>query len=276
MTFGLQNSERILINMITITNIYNSLNEIAPFCYMDKDDNSGLLVGNMDKPVSEIVLALDITKDVVEEANSRGADVIISHHPVIYHPLKKLSENNPACLAFRYGISCICSHSPLDIANGGINDIIFDMIKKPLRLKDSTEVLCPEHSDGSGYGKVCESESEFISDEFARILKNVFGCTYVRFTQSSRKVKKIAFCSGGAGYMLTDAIAKGADAYFTGDTKHDQLITAKNEDVTLVDCGHFHTENIVIPYLKKKLEQKLGKIEIIIADSGTDPACYIV
>ncbi len=262
--------------MISIKNIYNAMNEIAPFSYMDRDDNSGLLIGNMDKLVSKIILALDITKVVVEEANSKGADVIISHHPVIYHPLKKLSENNPACLAFRYGISCICSHSPLDIVDGGINDIIFDMIKKPLRLKGSTEVICPEHNDGSGYGKICESEREFSSDEFAYILKGVFDCTYVRYTQSSRRIKKIAFCSGGAGYMLTDAIARGADAYFTGDTKHDQLITAKNEDITLIDCGHFHTENIVIPYLKNQLEQKLDNVEIIIADSGKDPACYIV
>lgn len=261
--------------MKTITNVIKAMNEIADFSTQYREDNSGLLVGKGENPVSKIVLALDITNAVVNEAHEIGAELIVSHHPVIYNPLYNISDANPVYLACKYDINCICSHTPLDMADGGINDIIFDMLKKPFQLDDKTEILLPEGKD-YGFGKVCTSASEFSSKEFATKLKKIFNCTYVRYTESSRPIKRIAFCSGGAGSMLKDAIEKNCDAYITGDTKHDQLITAKNENMTLVDCGHFHTENIVMPYVQKRLTEMLSDIEVVIAKSNTDPANYII
>nr|MDE6763375.1 Nif3-like dinuclear metal center hexameric protein [Oscillospiraceae bacterium] len=262
-------------NMYTVKDIMILMYKIAPLKNLHKGDNSGLLVGDENAPVTKIIFALDITCDVVREAAEIGAEVIIAHHPVIFHPLYTLNESNPACLALKHGIACICFHSPLDMADGGINDIIFDMLTPALKLKKQN-VLEPIHSDGRGYGWVCSAGNEIMPDELGRLLKDTFGCTIVRYTNSGKPIKKLAFCSGGAGGNLPLAIAAGADAYITGDVKHDQWITARNSGITLYDCGHFHTEDIAVPYLINRFTEEYPQLEAVRAKAGCDPVDYIL
>ncbi len=262
--------------MLKVKDILAEMDKIAPLSIIHKGDNSGLLVGNPEAEVKKVLTALDITCDVVKEAIAKGADVIVAHHPVIFHPLYTLDENDPACLAFKHNIACICFHSPLDMADGGINDIIFDMLKDEFKLSPREAVVEPVHSDGRGYGMVCTSKAEFTPEKMAVRLKEIFGCTVVRYTNGSRPIKKIAFCSGGAGSDLPNAINLGADAYITGDVKHDQLITAVNCGISLFDCGHYHTEVIAMAYLKKRFCEDFAGIDFEIAESCTDPACYAI
>lgn len=261
--------------MYTVKDIFALMDVIAPMKNLHKSDNSGLLVGDLSMPVKKVLFALDITCEAVREAIDTGANVIIAHHPVIFHPLYTLDEKNPACLALKHGIACICFHSPLDIAEGGINDIIFEMLKPALRLKKQ-EVLEPIHSDGSGYGWVCSVDTEIMPDELGKLLKGIFGCTVVRYTNSGKIIKKLAFCSGGAGGTLPLAMEHGADAYISGDVKHDQWITARNNGIALYDCGHFHTEDIVVPYLIKRFNEEYPGLETIQAKADRDPADYII
>ena len=107
------------------------------------------------------------------------------------------------------------------------------------------------------------------------MLKDIFKCTVVRFTRGGKPIEKLAFCSGGAGSMLPDALKLGADAYITGDVKHDQMITALNSGVTLFDCGHFHTENIVIPYLAQRFAEDMPELPFEIAECSADPCDYV-
>lgn len=262
-------------NMYTVKDIMILMDKIAPLKNLHKGDNSGLLAGDESASVTKILFALDITCDVVREAAEIGAEVIIAHHPVIFHPLYSLNESDPACLAFKHGIACICFHSPLDMADGGVNDIIFDMLSPLLKLKKQS-VLEPVHPDGRGYGWVCTVGNEMIPEELGKLLKDVFGCTVVRYTNSCGMIKKLAFCSGGAGGNLPLAIAAGADAYITGDVKHDQWITAKNRGIALYDCGHFHTEDIVIPYLVKRFKEEYPQLEAVRAKADRDPVDYIL
>lgn len=261
--------------MYTVKDIFAMMNVIAPMKNLHKGDNSGLLVGDGNAPVSKVLFALDITCEVVREAVERGAEVIVAHHPVIFHPLYTLDEKNPACLALKHGIACICFHSPLDMADGGINDIIFDMLDPDLKLKKQS-VLEPVHPDGRGYGWVCAVGNEIMPDRLGMLLKDIFGNKVVRYTNSGKAVKKLAFCSGGAGGNLPLAIAAGADAYITGDVKHDQWITARNSGIALYDCGHFHTEDIAVPYLIKRFEEALPGLELVRAKSDKDPVDYIL
>lgn len=261
--------------MYTVKDIFAMMDTIAPMKNLHKGDNSGLLTGDSSKPVTKVLFALDITKEAVLEAVEIGAEVIIAHHPVIFNPLYRLEENNPACLAFKHGIACICFHSPLDISTGGINDIIFDMLEPTLGLK-KLSVLEPIHPDGSGYGWVCSVEKDDITPEvLGWILKHEFRCTVVRYTDNKRPIKKLAFCSGGAGGDLPLAMEHGADAYICGDVKHDQWITARNNDIALYDCGHFHTEDIVIPYLIKRFKYECPGVELIHAKADRDPVEYL-
>lgn len=260
--------------MYKVKDILAEMDKIAPLKNIHKGDNSGLLVGDPEMEVTSVLTALDITVDVVREAAEKGANVIVAHHPVIFHPLYTLDETNPACLALKLGIACICFHSPLDMADGGINDIIYDMLKEPLSLSKPDGVVEPVHPDGRGYGMVCDTFADVTPEEMAAILKQTFGCTVVRYTKGLRTIKRIAFCSGGAGSDLPNAMALGADAYITGDVKHDQLITAKNNGISLFDCGHYHTEDNAMPYLKMRFNEDYPDLSFEIADSDRDPACY--
>ncbi|MBQ7783965.1 MAG: Nif3-like dinuclear metal center hexameric protein [Oscillospiraceae bacterium] len=261
--------------MHTVSDVMSLMDKIAPLKNLHKGDNSGLIVGNGNMPASKVLFALDITCDVVREAVKVGADVIVAHHPVIFHPLYTLDESNPACLAMKNGIACICFHSPLDMADGGINDIIFDMISPELGL-EKLSVLEPIHPDGRGYGFTCSAEKHMLPKELGRLLKNLFGCTVVRYTDSGKPLRKIAFCSGGGGGNISLAIAQGADAYITGDVKHDQWITAKNSGIALFDCGHFHTEDIAVPYLIRRFNEEMPEIEAVQAEADCDPVSYIL
>lgn len=262
-------------DMFSVNDLMILMDKLAPLKNLHKGDNSGLLAGDGNAPVTKVLFALDITCEVVREAVKFGAEAIIAHHPVIFHPLYSLNESDPACLAFKHGIACICFHSPLDMADGGINDIIFDMLNPLLKLKKQS-VLEPVHPDGRGYGWVCSVGNRMIPNELGKLLKDVFGCTVVRCTDSDRIVKKLAFCSGGAGGNLPLAIAAGADAYITGDVKHDQWITARNSGIALYDCGHFHTEDIVIPYMIKRFNEEYPQLEAVRAEADKDPVDYII
>ncbi len=261
--------------MYTVKDMLAFMDVIAPMKNLHSGDNSGLLVGDENSPVTKILFSLDMTCEAVREAKNIGAELMIAHHPVIYHPLYKLNESDPACLAFKNNISCICFHSPLDMADGGINDIIFDMLDPHLKLK-KISWFEPIHSDGRGYGFLCSVKNEIMPNDLAKLLKEIFKCTVVRFTDSGKPIKKLAFCSGGGGSDLPLAIEKNADAYITGDVKHDTWITARNHGIALYDCGHFHTEDIVIPYLIKRFSEEFSGIEFVHAKADTDPVEYII
>jgi dinuclear metal center YbgI/SA1388 family protein len=260
--------------MTTVKDIYITLDKIAPFSLVHGGDNSGLLVGSLGGTVNKVLLTLDITNEAVREAAAGGAEVIVSHHPVIYDPLSVISEENPAALAFRLNIACICSHSPLDLAAGGINDIIYGLLKEPFGLSEPSAFIEEIH-ENRGYGLICESSAGLSSEEAARSLKSVFGCRTVRYVKSQRPIKKLAFCSGGAGGNTSRIISMGLDAYITGDIKYDQFIAAKNAGISLFDCGHFYTEVIVLEYLKKRFSDELPGISVKIAESARDPVEYV-
>lgn len=262
-------------DMYTVNDLMILMDKLAPMKNLHKGDNSGLLVGDKNAPVTKALVALDITCEAVREAAEIGAEAIIAHHPVIFHPLYRLDESDPACLALKHGIACVCFHSPLDIADGGINDIIFDMLKPALKLKKQA-VLEPVHPDGKGYGRVCSAGNELMPDELGKLLKDIFGCTVVRYTNSGKPIKRLAFCSGGAGSDLPLALAQGADAYITGDVKHDQWITARNAGIALYDCGHFHTEDIAVPYLINRFTNEYPQLEAVRAKADRDPVDYVL
>ncbi len=280
---GLANKINLMIRnkgvnpVVTVNSVYEVLDRTAPFKYQEKWDNSGLLVGDGDSEVNKILISLDITNNVVDEACRKGSDLIISHHPIIFHPLKRIDFNNPVCRLLQEFKSAICIHTPFDVAKGGINDIIYDMLKKPLMLDDDAETIEIISDDGvTGYGKICSTKLNDDIDEkkIASILKYVFGCTLVRYCEGTHYIRRIAFCSGSGGSFLDKVIEMGADVYITGDVKHDQWITASNNGLALFDCGHYHTETIALGYIKRVLQANFPDVNVEIAESNTDPVKY--
>lgn len=261
---------------ISITDIYNYLDSLYPFNTQEKWDNSGLLVENTYMECSKILLTLDIDYKTCFLAYRYGAELIISHHPVIFEPLKRITGNSPVKYLVRNEISAICMHTNLDIANGGTNGVILKKLSERFEFAENPEPF-EDCGNGNSLGWVCNLSEYVDAEELGKILKEIFGCKYVRMSTNIRKsVKRIAFCSGSGGSLLGLAMEKNCDAYITGDVKHDVWISANNNNITLYDCGHFHTENIVLEELRYVLEKKFPMLEIIIAQTSTDPVKYIM
>ena len=261
-----------MTSIITVADVYRAIDEYAPFETQDKFDNSGLLVGSMSSEVEGIEICLDITRQAVEEAAEKGAQLIVSHHPVIFNKLSSLENSNPVTLLAKYGINAICAHTNLDMAKGGISDIMLEL----LELGGETRVLEPVHSDGTGYGRIVELDFASDAAGLAQKCKSAFGCSVVRFYDSKNIIKTVGVCSGAGGSEdnVAHAAKMGCDALITGDVKHSGFIEAANRGISVIDAGHFHTENIVCGQLATMLERKFD-IPIYVAESSVDIASYL-
>lgn len=255
----------------SIHDIYKFLDEKYPFSLQEKWDNSGLLAENMSMRCKKLLLTLDITRNAVNEAKRKGAELIISHHPVIFNPLKKIENTSPVFELIKNDISAICMHTNLDIAEGGTNSVIVEKIIEKCGKLKNTEYL-EYFGNGTGLGYVIDLENNIAIREFVEILKDIFGLENIRMSKAYKKfISRIAVCSGSGGSLLGLAIEKRCDAFVTGDVKHDVWIDANNNSFTVFDCGHFHTENIVLWELRRVLEEKFPLLDIEIAESSTVP-----
>lgn len=262
--------------MIKVSDIYNFIDELAPFEYAKAgDDNVGLLVGDMDSQVNSVLLALDITNAVVAEAAKEGAQLVISHHPVIFDPLYSLQATSPVYGLVKEGVAAICAHTNLDMAKGGISDIMAEMLM--VTPCEVIEAVSQRAGEKIGFGKVCKLSTPHTPSQLAKRAQAVFGNTVVRYTEGvNKQITRIGLCSGAGGSIAGLAVSLGCDAYITGDVKHDQFIDALNLGITLIDAGHYHTEVIFAEYIKRMLNKKFPQLEVKIAESCVDPVKYIV
>ena len=257
---------------MTIQDIYNILDACAPFSLQESYDKSGLLVGDPQMAFGRILLTLDITTPVVQEAAEKHCDLILSHHPVIWDPLKAVTPVHPVWHLIRHEIGAICSHTCLDIAEGGLNDFVGDMLANEIPMSREWSPLA-ELGGGRTLGRVAQLVRPLDSEELAEALREVFGTGSMRYCEgdSARNIRKIAWCTGSGGDLIPDAIAAGADALLTGDCKHSVWTEAQNRCFTLFDCGHFETEVPVVRLFAEILRDTVPQIETVISDVGTTP-----
>ena len=247
--------------MTTVRDILNFTETFAPLATAADFDNCGVLVGRKDINVTKVLLALDITKDVVMEAKNMGVQLIISHHPVIFHPIKSLCENSVPYLLAHTGITALCLHTNLDIAEYyGVNVCLANA----LGLTDCK--LYKE--DFLLIGKLSKAMDV---KEFASFTKNVLNADAVLYTESNRQLKTVAMCSGAGADFLGLAKEKGADVFLTGEARHHEYIEASEGDIPLVTAGHFATEDVVITPLKAKLSETFADVEFYKSETCKNP-----
>ena len=237
---------------LTVKDIFDYINSVAPFDAQCEWDNSGLVVGSSDAEVKKIGVVLDITSDAVKYAEENGIDLIISHHPVIFRPVKTLLADDVPFMLAKSGISAICAHTSLDIAKGGVNDAL----AKALGFENATPLT---DSGDESMVRIVET-SETTADELAKLVAEKLS-TCVTVADSGKPIRKIALCGGAGADFFTKS---GCDAYITGEAKHHEYLQAKECGITLIAAGHFETENPVVAVIANGIKNNFNcDVEII-------------
>lgn len=233
--------------MAKVKDFYGYLNSIAPFETQEDCDNSGMLVGDMNAEVKKAAVVLDITHEEIKKAKAIGADLIISHHPVIFNPIKSVTKGSVPYELVASSINALCCHTPLDIADGGTNDSLAELLGINVTRADDPILRL---------GTVEPTTAQELAGKIANTLN-----TKVRYADAGKTIKKIAICTG-AGCSLIEAAGE-IDAFITGDASHHNFLDCVQAGITLIAAGHYETEIIVVPVLVKKLQAQFPDIEII-------------
>lgn len=242
--------------MARVSDFYTYVDSLSPFSMQEKWDNSGMLVGDENIEVTRAAVVLDITKEAVEYASQIGAELIISHHPVIFTAQKCFLNGNIAFEMASKGISAICAHTCLDSAEGGVNDVLSEILEL-----NNVEVFPCEESEN--IVRVGFLPKKMSCEELAETLKEVLGGS-IRYCDNGRMIESVAVCGGSGGSFKNDIIKAGIDAYITGDAGHHDFLDCKEAGLALFAAGHFETENPVVSALANKLRLKFTDTDIIV------------
>ena len=250
-----------------------------PGCACDWD-NPGLLVGREDKEVFSVLPALDCTEDVIRRAEKEGADLIITHHPMIFRPVKSVTDRDftgrRILSLARADISLYAMHTNFDAAPGGMGKLAADL----LGLSGCRPLEPMGELDGKefGIGTVGELGEGLTLRELAEKVKDVFGIPVVNVfgdAESAKKFHRIAVCPGSGGSTLKYALASGAEVYISGDIGHHDGIDAVSSGMPVIDAGHYGIEHIFNGFIKKYLEEHVPGGIRVIAPEETFPNHFI-
>ena len=242
--------------MSTVTHIYDAIDRLAPFWLTMDFDNTGILVGDRNREVSCALLALDCTPAVVEQAKQLGAQLIVTHHPVIFHPLKRVNEDAVVYQLIRSDIAVISAHTNLDIAQGGVNDALASAIG----LRDCRGLELLNEQTGAWLGRIGTLPEPLSPEAFAAHIKACLNAASVKFSAAPRVIRTVALCSGSGADCLDAAISSGADALLTSEVKQHEYLAATAAGISIFDAGHFDTEDIVIEPLRDYLAKEIPDV----------------
>ncbi len=251
--------------MRTVKDFYDYLDIFAPFSSAEPWDNSGLLVGGFDRVVDRVAVVLDLNEETLEQAISLEVDLIITHHPVIFKAQKNFLDDSIAYRLAENGISVIASHTPFDAADGGINDILCELLELT-----RVEVLSTQESENLLRVGFTDRTSP---TDFAKFVSCQLNAD-VRFCDGGKDIETVAVCSGAGAEFAAEIAEMGIDAFVTGDAKYHEILDSKENGLTLIAAGHFETENPAMAILASKLRGNFSETDIIVL-SQTNPIQYI-
>lgn len=245
--------------MASVGEILSFLWKQAPVELAENGDNIGLIAGDEELNVTKAILALDITDGVIDEAIEQKAQLIISHHPVVFGSAHRFTPQDyitqRAYRLVRSGISAICMHTNLDAADDGV----CETLARKIGLTDIREL--EKSGENGNMGRIGFLEESAEPEWLALRVKEELCCDAVKYVAGNDKVTAVAVISGSGGDFTGLAIDSGADALVTAEVKLHQFIFAKNNGFTLIDAGHYETEYPIIPELKSRLEQEFPVVK---------------
>ncbi len=254
--------------MVKLKAITDFIEELFPPGFAEEFDNIGLLVGRLDKDINRVIICLDCDKNVVKEAVEMGAELIITHHPVIFNPIKKVTDDSDAgemiVSALENGISIYSAHTNFDSAPGGLTD---NVVKK-------LDLIPIGNMEGE-LGRLCRAPFGETAKSLTERIKKVFGIEtlYSSFTKN-REIQTVAVCNGGGGGSLVETAKElKADVYISGDLKHHEHLMLKVDDsIDYIEMRHYDSEIIACDIIYEKLDERFKTdIELKISTAQSSP-----
>jgi len=262
--------------MNTVGDVCAVIENFAPLSLQESYDNAGLILGNKNQAVTGVLVALDATLEVIDEAVSLGYNMIVTHHPFIFNGLKTITgkNNTENCLikAIRSDVAIYAGHTNVDAVRGGVNE----RMAQKLGLID-TSILVPTllSSGDSGLGMFGFLPESLSEKGFIQLVKNTFLCERIRFSAwTGKRIQKVALCGGSGSEFLEKAISMEADVFLTGEAKYHEFFTHATE-ILLVDAGHYETEQFTKDIFFELLSENFSTFAVRISGVETNPVHYL-
>ena len=244
--------------------VIRKLEELSPLSYAESWDNPGLLAGRKDKEIKRIYVALDATTQTIEEAIRLRADMLLTHHPLIFKGIKKVNSDDfvgrRIMTLIQNDICYYAMHTNFDVM--GMADAAADILH--LKQREVLEITFEDEIAKEGFGRFGRLPQIMTLDECAEYVKKVFRIEWVKvFGEPDTEVETAAILPGSGKSMIGAAIGKGADILITGDIDHHDGIDALERGMAVIDAGHFGLEQIFVPYMEEYIKREMTDVEVI-------------
>lgn len=251
--------------MVLVNDVLDYLWSVAPEACKEPWDNVGLLVGRKNAPVTKILVALDVTFPVIGEAKQLGAELIVTHHPLIWdthkHVTDTVLQQDKVMTLVENRQAAICMHTNLDKAEDGVDDTLCEILG-----------LMPEgHLGDDGIGHVSNLSEPLALADFLALVQKRLDANGLRYFDANRPVLRVATGCGSCGDYLEAAYRAGCDTFVTGDVKYNVFLDAQGYGMNLIDAGHFSTENPIVKKLAGKLCEAFPQLDVCISTSMLQP-----
>jgi dinuclear metal center YbgI/SA1388 family protein len=259
--------------MPTLKTVLDILEEIAPSHAAEDWDNSGLQIGDLSQEVDKIFISLDPTLKSLRKAVKRNAQVLLTHHPLIFNPISRLNRDRyPGDVIFEAierGVSIIAAHTNLDAVRGGVNDGLVGLfgLQEVANLEDRTDL-----GEG-GLGRIGNLPEPVSLGEMTERVKVILGAERIRVIgRKGMRIKRVAVVGGAGGGMVALASKKGAQLLITGDVRHGEALEAEALRLALIDAGHFQTEKSAMKPFTNHLRDRFSEqnMDVIVEVNETE------
>ncbi len=246
--------------------VINILESLSPVMFAEKWDNVGLLVGREDKTVHKVMLALDATDDVVEQAVLQGVDLLLTHHPLLFSSIKRITEadytGRRLLKLIRNDICYYAMHTNFDVI--GMADAAADALG--LNRCEALEITYEDEISKEGIGRIGKLPEKMTLEQVAGLCKDAFSIDSVRvYGDAKSEVEIVAIVPGSGKDYMDAALTKGADVFITGDIGHHNGLDAKEQGLAIIDAGHYGIEKLFVPYMAEFFEDQMPELSVIMA-----------
>ena len=259
---------------MTIKNVSDYLEEIAPLNQAEDFDNVGLLIGNENTEVKRVLVTLDTLEETVDEAIKKNCNLIVSFHPIIFSGLKKINGNSyvekVVMKAIQNNIAIYATHTALDNSKIGVSAKMCEVLGL-----SNYSILLPKDDGATGMGMIGNLPKPMQEEDFLKFTKKTFKTNGIRYSNKTGKlVRKVAVLGGSGSFAITDAIQKKADVYISADFKYHDFFKAEDK-ILLIDVGHYESEQFTKNLLVDYLTTKYTSFAIILSEKSTNPIYYV-